>query len=440
MREQLTKESKININSQAMQALMRWVNAGQAIWISDDLDSIVHDVYLKNGDFAAIINLISDTGAGIPWVEEEFNGEDWEEVQESPLMELWNTKPNTLQGPIEFRKEMLAFYLMLGNAMISEDSPNGGQSAGIPVHLWNMPPHLTEIVSGGWREPVRGYKLKIGDESIEIECDKVMHMKNFNPDYRNGNWLYGKSKISSALRAVTSSNNGYISKSSMLKNGGVPGILTSNEEHQPLTQTQKSNLWDKIKKYANPFRKGQIPYINKPLEFIKLGETMVDLKIIESILNDKRAMCSVYSVSAGLFNDPDGSTYNNKREEKKALYIDAVIPLCNQLMGELNRWLVPKFYKDQNVKRRLRPDYSGIAVLQQEFKETAEAISKLPIMVPRQIFNQLDWPVPDTIDDETLDTVFVNFGLQRLSDAAGNDNLSLEANNAIDKLLKDEYK
>lgn len=440
MREQLTKDSKLNMDSQTMRALMKWVNAGQAIWISDDLDAIVHDVYLKNGDFAAIINLLSDAAASIPWIEEEFNGEVWEEVQESPLLELWNVKPNTLQGPIEFRKEVFAFFLMLGNSFVSADAPKGGKNAGVPKHLWNMPPHLTEIVSGGWKEPVRGYKLKIGDETIEIECEDVMHMKNFNPDYKNGNWLYGKSKISSALRAVTSSNNGYISKSSMLKNGGVPGLLTSKEEHDPLTEQQKNSLWEKIKKYANPFRKGQIPYMNRPLEFVKLGSTMVDLKVIESILNDKRAMCSVYATSSGLFNDPEGSTYNNKREEKKDLYIYAIIPACDQLMGEVNRWLVPRFYKDQNIKRRLRPDYSGIQVLQQEFKETAEAISKLPIMVPRQIFDLLSWPVPDNMDDELLDTVFVNFGLQKLSDVAGNDNLDLEAQKAIKKLLENDYK
>ncbi len=439
MRELLSKDSKLGIDSQTMRALMRFVNMGQAIWITDDLNNIVHDVYLKNGDFAAIINLISETAASIPWVEEELNGEVWEGVNESRLLDLWNVTPNTLQGPIEFRKETFAFYLMLGNGFISSDSPKAGLNAGIPKHLWNMPPHLTEIVSGGWREPVRGYKLKIGDETIEIPCENVLHMKNFNPNYQNGNWLYGKSKISSALRAVTSSNNGYITKSSMLKNGGIPGVLTSKEGHDPLTLPQKTNLWDTIKRYANPFRKGQVPYFNKPLEFVRFGETMVDLAVIESLLADKRAMCSTYSVSAGLFNDPEGSTYNNKREEKKALYNDAIIPLCDQLQGELNRWIIPRFYKDQNVKRRLRPDYSGITVLQQEFKETAEAIKGLPIIVPRDIFERLDIDIPNGASDELLDTIYVNFGLQKLSDL-GDSGLNEEAEKAIANILEGDYK
>ena len=78
-------------------------------------------------------------------------------------------------------------------------------------------------------------------------------------------------------------------------------------------------------------------------KYVPLSRTSVEMGILDSELQSLRKICANYQVSSGLFNDPSGSTYNNKREERKALYSDAVLPAVTRILKALNEWVTSTY-------------------------------------------------------------------------------------------------
>lgn len=387
---------------QLLKTLFAWLGNQTVVWQGTNLSTFIKDAYLKNSDFAAIVNYTSENAAKMPIIQEVLEGDDWVIEKESPYLELMRN-PNPTQGAYEYATEVYSWFLITGNSYENAEAPKAGLNKGIPKEIWNMPADVTEIITGGWKNPVQEYKIRFSQNNTQhIDAERVIHMKRFNPDYQVGAWLYGLPKLVSASQALTSSNNAYQTKASQLLNGGIPGIMTGEND---LSKEQKGLFSNILRKFSDTLNIGKIPFMSNKLEYIKVGSEMVDLRLLESILNDKRALCSVYGLSAGLFNDPEGSTYNNKVEEKKAAYTDVILPLVNHRLAEHSRFFLgldkdgnSKLYSD-GKQRRLRADTSGIEVLQKDFNAMASAIQKVSnYLTYGMVWDHLGVTPPETLE------------------------------------------
>ena len=74
----------------------------------------------------------------------------------------------------------------------------------------------------------------------------------------------------------------------------------------------------------------------------------------ESLMTAARWIASVYKVPPQLINVEGGETYNNLAEARLALWQQAVIPLLEEYIGELNNWLAPMF--GDNIFIKFNPD------------------------------------------------------------------------------------
>lgn len=383
--------------SELMKAVLKFVNTKMPIWQAKDFYGYVYDAYLKNVDYASIVNFIAEKSAMIPFKQQIQVDKEWVDDEDTMIMDLYDN-PNPTQGAYEYKVEAYSWFVITGNSYENCEAPRRGSDAGKILQMWNMPAHLTQVISGGWRKPVDSFKLThsySNEESIPVE--QVIHMKRFNPRYQHGEFLQGLPKIATGSIALTSSNSGYKIKTSMLENGGVPGIMTGENS---LSLEQKGWFRNLIRRFSSPSKKGSLPYINQKLEYIKIGTEMVDLKVMESLLNDKRALCALHGLDSKLFNDPDGSTFNNLRTVFKRAYLDAIIPVVEHRAAEHSRFLIPRFYPGDKTKRRIVPDLSGIEVLQTELKETASAIQMLKgVLTYGMIYDMLKITPPESMRD-----------------------------------------
>lgn len=388
---------------QVLQSVLRYINQKTAIWQADSFNKYVYDAYLKNIDYASIVNFLAEKAALVGKKQEILEGNEWVEDEDKTLLELYQN-PNPTQGQFEYETEAYSFFVITGNSYEVCEAPKAGLNKGKIKEMWNMPAHLTEVISGGWREPIAGYKIGF-DHQMTIEVDKVIHMKRFNPKYQAGEFLQGLPKLASGAMALTSSNDGFNTKAALFQNGGVPGILSGEDD---LTLKQEGWLANLLRRFSMPDKKGSVPYINTKLEYLKLGQDMVDLKVLESILNDKRSLCSLHQVSSRLFNDPEASTYNNIPADMKRAYLDAILPMVNHRLDEHTRYILPKFY-DDGKQRRLVADTSGIEVLQDDMAKTAETINKLRgFLTYRMVYKMLNITPPDNFDNDLIDEIPTN--------------------------------
>jgi hypothetical protein len=88
--------------------------------------------------------------------------------------------PNPMQTWSEFLDSMLTWYNTSGEIFVYGFAPQDGLNKGKIKEMYILPSNYVEIVAGSLFEPVRGYKLIIGDQNIEIPADQVLHIKTTN--------------------------------------------------------------------------------------------------------------------------------------------------------------------------------------------------------------------------------------------------------------------
>ena len=147
-----------------------------------------------------------------------------------------------------------------------------------------------------------------------------------------------------------------------VKNQGVRGILT-NRTDRPMSAEDKkeaSNIANK--KLSGISNINKIFTTNANLDFVQMGMSTADLKILELGILSLRQLCSAYGVSSVLYNDPANSKFANVHEAEKALILKAAIPnLEDKILWTLNKSFMPML-TDEDVK--LKVNKSKIEVLQ----------------------------------------------------------------------------
>jgi phage portal protein BeeE len=204
--------------------------------------------------------------------------------------------------------------------------------------------------------------------------------------------------LQAAFLTLVSSNNLFTADASLLKNKGASGVF-SNESDNILTPDQRSNAQEALDALiAGPKKFGKIIQSPVKTKFMQLGMSPADLQILDSRIMKKRDLCSAYSVDSSLFNDPANKTFNNRKEAKKSLYTDAVLPLVNKVILDKVWNPILSTWNDERTKYKLVADSSNIPELHQDVKEKSirdKAVNKIIIdtltteLTPQQKINAL---------------------------------------------------
>ncbi len=368
-----------------LKSLYSFYSNGMVSLSYSNLKTVITNGYQKNVDVFSVVNWIAEQGAAIPLVVEQLKGETWEAVPKHPLQKLIDT-PNPYQDGFEHRAQSLTYYLITGNSFTYAPRLETGVNEGQTLEMWTMPSQYTEIISGGWKSPIKGYKFMEAQRSVlPLRYEDVMHVKTTTLDYGNGQEFWGMSPLRAGLLALDRSNSNYQASSTSFKTMGMAGIITENSEGMPanLTTEQQEEAEERLNEsYMGVFNKGKTMVAkNVDVNYTRIGLSPVDLNLIVDKRATLRDFCNIYNISSIIFNDNENSTYNNMSEAKKSAYNDAVIPTLNRYISKLSAWLAASYGDDL----RIIADTSGIPELQTNKKEQAE---RLALLVDRGIINR----------------------------------------------------
>ena len=247
--------------------------------------------------------------------------------------------PNPMQGQAEFMMDLVAFECLTGDGFIWGLKPESGTQQGRIKEMHVLPSQLMEIEGGDITQPIKGYTLNWLSYNKCIESDQVAHIKNFNPDYSSiGSHLYGQSPLQAAYR------NKYKSMYSGVDNAG------------------------------------EIMVTNHQFKWLEMGLPAADLALIEQYNLSIKDLASVYKVPSILLNDTQASTFNNYREAKKYLYLQAVFPKLIAVRDELNRWLSPTYGSQYYIDF----DFLSVPELQEDMEKVVKQLSLAWWLTPNE--------------------------------------------------------
>lgn len=334
---------------------------------------LINEGYGSNVTAYAIIKKIAQSGADIPKILINENNPE-EIIEDGEVFDMLQT-PGLLQGEVisqyDYFEALITYLLSSGNTY-----QRGLMSTGFG-DIWRrmeiLPSGKTSpIVGNSYLSAVAGYEFVDKQATYPIGVEEILHTKFINPTSLGLNTLEGLSPLQAAIYSLTGSTDIQKAIAIMVKNQGVKGLISSdsNRVMKPEEAELMQGKFDRDNLGIKNFSKTNIT--SASVNYTQMGMSAADLKVIESGVLTDRQLSNAFSVPSVLFNDPANSTYNNYTTALKSLYSDAVLPVNNKILADINMgWLAQWSLRD-NKKYKWMLDTSSIEALQADQKEEAE--------------------------------------------------------------------
>lgn len=338
---------------------------------SNDLKYLQY--YLSVPELQAIVNYRARCFAGMKVKARRIDS--GEEIDNNEVIKLLD-RPNPLQVFDEFAKQYLISKDIFGNSFIYTLY---GASRKNTVALYNLPAMNAEIVpvrsninpfeQKDISDIIKEYKFTFRGGTLQYEPDDIIHYYDnliFDNQRADSQWLKGKSKIMPLTQTLENIKTSYKARGILTGNSPI-GILSnrSKDDHgtAPMEPRDKEELQNDLRqKYGLSEKKWQYLITSASIDFVSMAVNIGNLKLFEEVDNDQSAVADAFGFSVELFQN--NVTYENKKEAKKQLYQDSIIPEAEEWLSGLSRAL---FLTDQNIE--LFADYSHIPALQDDYEK-----------------------------------------------------------------------
>lgn len=406
----------------------------QVIWYDvSKRETFINEGYRGNASMYSIVKKIGDKKTEVPfqifksgkqkYKQAKFSGlelktaesrlirsKEMDLVETGPLYDLLK-QPNPFQSWSEFLQDISMYWNVTGEFFIYGMGPTVGRDKGKYTELWVLPSHLVILVQGDMFQPVTGYKLIIGDQSVTIPAEDVLHVKQPNPVWDlQGSQLRGQPPMLAGIKYLQKNNEAITALQKAMQNEGAKGFVSpdsSNPELWP-SATSMQDIKEGLNKAINgSVNKNRVGAVGIPVKYTEIGLSPVALAILDGMKNDFETMCAIYGVNPALF-AKDGK-YDNYEQAKKSLVTDVCIPFFNLLENKLNNWLSPRFdgqYIDLDV--------TAYSELQPDAKLIFDTYGKSYAFTPNELRMLLNW---EASQDPAMDVHWIPSGLVPSSEA-----------------------
>jgi len=424
------KEASLQMNNEDWRLLssilFRYVNRDMNINPIISKSDYITKAYLYNATVYSVISLRANAAKGVPWLVYKIKNsqkfrqyrditrkdlnlhktlvlkeQSLEEVENGPINELLKA-PNPFMSFADIIEGCFVYRDCTGDAYIYHID-NKSTKQILQLHL--LPAHRTKIVGNTFLDPVKGYRCDYLHQDM-LPKEKVMHWKYFNPLWdADGSQLYGMSPLVAATRTINADNEAVNNEYASFANEGVKGILTGTENtDMEFTKEQADLLIKKLKKATDRAKEGEgnIAFNRAPMNYLKIGETPVDLGVLDSKKYNKEVLCNIFRIHPALLSS-DASTLDNLKEARKALMTISVMPDLDSFKENFNiiiqRAFGTEFYVDY--------DLLAIAELQDDIEKLAKTYQSMDWITAnekRAATNYEDYP------DANADLLFTDMG------------------------------
>lgn len=408
------------------QMLYRYVNRGMNINPIVSKSDYITKGFAYNGTVFSVINMRANAAKGVPWLVYKIKNsqkfreyraitrkdlnlakaislkdQSLEEVEGTPINKLLK-RPNPTESFQDIVEGMFIYRDCTGDAYLYQvENPTTKEI----MQLHQLPADKTKIVGGTFLDPVAGYRLD-GVFDKPLLPEKVMHWKYFNPIWDlTGIQLYGLSPLVAATRTINSDNAGIDNENSSFANEGVKAIITGTDNTDiDFTKEQADNLLKKFKRAITRAKSGDgnLMFNRAPLQMLKIGETPIDLGVLDSRKYNKEILCNIFRIHPSMLSS-DASTLNNTKEGRKALMTMSVMPDMDSLRDNLNTMIQGSFGEQWFIDY----DFMAISELQDDINVLATTLKTMDwvtINEKREATNYDGYP------DKAADMLYGNMG------------------------------
>ena len=343
-----------------------------------------------------------------------FKKKDLEYVGSNDEFAKLVSKPNPRQTTAEFIEDCSKWWDISGEIFIYGVRPENGRNQGKVIEMYVMPSHLIEIIQGDMSEPVKGYKMMIGDQNIIFPPEDIRHIKSFNPDWTiTGNQLRGQPPLMAGVNFLQKNNAQVLSGLRAAENDGAKGVLSPDGRmgSEVLTSTQTADLKQKIEEKVNGLQnKSKVVPSGLPMQYTQIGLSPEALQIIQALEYDDEKLCGLWGVNPVIFKPT--ATQANLEIAQKALVTDCCLPFLNMLETALTEWLAPMYGMDYVLDF----DTTSYAELQPDVERMLNTYGKWMGVTPNEVRVLLGW---DESEDPAMNMHWVPTNLNPSSEALG---------------------
>jgi HK97 family phage portal protein len=331
---------------------------GRPVWNDWSVTKAITEGYKVHAIIYAIVRRLSSEASSVPWFVKRKVGDGYKIVDQ-------HLAAKTLREPnedysLQDMMELLTLDLQLGGNGYWRTT-RAGQSA----EIWRLRPDRMKVIPGA--QGVIAYEHTVGERVTRIEAAEVTHFRFFDP----GNDYYGIGPLQATARVVDTDNVAIDWNKASLDNQARPsGVLVLKEDP---TKAQKDAIREELDtKLTGPTRARRPAILYGGMEWMQFGMSPVEMDFLESRQWSAREICFAFRVQPEVIGMGD-ATYENKRQARRMMWEDAIIPDLIDVRSAMNLRLRPVLGTDVEFDF----DLSQTPAVQEARKEKTEEARSL---------------------------------------------------------------
>jgi HK97 family phage portal protein len=334
-----------------------------AQWTQRGYAAMVGTGYQSNTDVYACVSLIASAGKQVKWWDggghskaltpsEELAkavgydvDRDISSIRDDPGKRRVRVKQATnprasialleKSGGASFIEAWLSYILLSGNDFMEIDRTANSQPTMLyllrpdRVRAWVKPVGDPAAAHMAESELVEYWRVTTTyGQTRDVQPPEMVHSKLFHPT----DDIYGMAPLEAALLRVDMQNEGTALMKRMLQRGYSPGWI----------EAVKDSLWEdkqvaQLKERVRESKRAGEELFLENATWHQMGFNPADSAVTDQQILSKRDIASVFHVPGQLIGDTTSQTYSNYQEARRALYMEAVIPLLTQFRDDWNQ-------------------------------------------------------------------------------------------------------
>jgi HK97 family phage portal protein len=330
-------------------------------------DTAIRDGFRASEVVYRCIQIRAKAIASLPWYVETI-GEDgeWERLpyDQSPIEQLLR-RPNPFMSGQTLWTRLIQHRDLDGNGLWSKVRVRG-----MVVELW---PIQTRPLSPVPTRSMFIARYEYRDDNEEpkyFDAKNVVHF--MEPDPENPYW--GMPPLRAVSRSVDTMVEAVRWNKSTLSNRAIPELAFHTD--QPLNMEEWEQARHEVALNYAGVDNARMPIVTGGgMEATIINWKPAEMDFIDSLHHYREAIANTYGVPLPVLGVMRDATLANLGESRKQMWEDTLIPLADDIRGDLNVQLLPEFHDAD--KYRICYDTSGVTVLREDFGAKCDQYAKL---------------------------------------------------------------
>ena len=258
---------------------------------------------------------ISSTCGSLPLHLRQHKGRKTRYATENPLYRVMHTQFNPFMTAKIGRECIMAHVLTWGNGYAEKVT----NAVGDIIELWPITPDRVCVKLEN-REMT--YDIRVGNETIRLKRDKILHIAGFGFD-----GLVGYSPIAMARKNIGWGMAMETYSSNFFGKGTHPGIVVSHPGPAMSAQAHDNLKRSLTESYSGLGNSHRLMLLEEAMKVEKLGFSPEDSQFLESKQHHITDIARWFNMPPHKLKDMSKSSFNNIEAENSSYVVDTILPL-----------------------------------------------------------------------------------------------------------------